>query len=77
MTGAVLERVRGGAEDGTLRLLDEAEMKTLFNDYNNLLNAGVGGGFTINYEYRPSQPRAISQFPAARHHFVPHYCHDK
>ena len=59
MTGAVLERVRGGAEDGTLRLLDEAEMKALFNDYNDLLNAGVGGGFTMNYEYRPGQPWAM------------------
>jgi hypothetical protein len=53
MTGAVLlERVRGGAEGGTPRLLDEAEMKTLFNDHNNLLNAGVGAGCTMNYDRR-------------------------
>ena len=74
MTGAVLERVRGGAEDGTLRLLDEAEMKALFNDYNNLLSAGVGGGFTMDYEHRqvvytggvPAAPASIFLSKAAR-----------
>ena len=74
MTGAVLERVRGGAEDGTPRLLDEAEMKTLFNDYNNLLNAGVGAGFTMNYDRRqvvytggvPAAPASMFLSKAAR-----------
>jgi taurine dioxygenase len=50
MTGAVIERL---PSEGKLRLLNEAEMGKLFNDYNDLLNSGVGAGFTTNYEYQP------------------------
>ena len=53
MTGAVIERKKD--EDG-FRLLDYDEMKTLFNEYNDLLNAGMkksqDGGYTVAYEYK-------------------------
>ncbi|MCZ0926205.1 TauD/TfdA family dioxygenase [Halomonas janggokensis] len=62
MTGAVLERL---PEDGVaidelqqtpasteqLRLLNEDEMKQLFNDYNDLLNASFEKGYGIRYHY--------------------------
>jgi taurine dioxygenase len=62
MTGAVIERL---PEDGLtiealqqkpgsadqFRLLNEGEMKTLFNDYNDLLDGSFEGGYGIRYEY--------------------------
>jgi taurine dioxygenase len=62
MTGGVIERL---PEDGKsvdelkdepasteqLRLLNEDEMKQLFNDYNDLLNASFEKGFGIRYQY--------------------------
>lgn len=62
MTGAVIERL---PEDGVpidtlqkepattdkLRLLNEQEMKQLFNDYNDLLNASFAKGYGIQYHY--------------------------
>ena len=62
MTGAVLERL---PEDGRsiealqeatatfddFRLLNEDEMKTLFNDYNDLLNQSFEQGYGIRYQY--------------------------
>lgn len=49
MTGAVIEKKKD--EDG-FRLLDQAEMKKLFNDYNDLMNAGLEKGYGIPYEYQ-------------------------
>ena len=52
MTGAV---IRVDEENETVRLLEEAEMVTLMNDYNNLLNSGLpenGGKFSISYSYQ-------------------------
>jgi len=62
MTGAVIERL---PEDGLsidellnepvdadrFRLLTEAEMKSLFNDYNDLLNGCFDAGYGIRFEY--------------------------
>ena len=49
MTGAVIEKVKDG--EG-FRLLDYDEMKQLFNEYNDLLNAGMEDGYSIPYEYK-------------------------
>lgn len=49
MTGAVIERLKD--EEG-FRLLDHDEMKELFNEYNDLLNAGLKEGYSIPYEYK-------------------------
>ena len=62
MTGAVLERLpeEGRSIDDLkeerasyeqLRLLNEEEMKTLFNDYNDLLNNSFERGYGIRYQY--------------------------
>jgi len=49
MTGAVIEKEKD--EDG-FRLLKEDEMKQLFHEYNNVLNAGVENGtYGIAYTY--------------------------
>lgn len=62
MTGAILERL---PEDGVpidtlqkqratadqFRLLNEHEMKALFNDYNDLLNESFEAGYGIRYHY--------------------------
>ncbi len=62
MTGGVIERL---PEDGMsieelqrtpatvekLRLLNEEEMKELFNDYNDLMNASFELGYGIRYQY--------------------------
>jgi len=49
MTGAVIEKLPD--EEG-FRLLDAAEMKALFHEYNDILNAGLQNGYAIAYEYR-------------------------
>lgn len=53
MTGAVICKKKD--EEG-FRLLDYDEMKTLFNEYNDILNAGMKkkeeGGYTLAYEYK-------------------------
>lgn len=62
MTGAVIERLpeQGVAIDqlqqqpatiDQLRLLNEAQMTELFNDYNDLLNASFELGYGIRYHY--------------------------
>lgn len=62
MTGAVIERLpeegvsiaqlqHQPATTDQLRLLNEAQMKALFNDYNDLLNASFELGFGIRYHY--------------------------
>ena len=51
MTGAV---IRVDKENNQSRLLDESELITLMNDYNDLLNSGLpenGGNFSISYPY--------------------------
>jgi taurine dioxygenase len=67
MTGAIIERVPA---EGRLRLLDEAEMRKLFNDYNDLLNSGVKAGFTTNYEYQAGDLVIIDNF-AVGHRAAP------
>jgi taurine dioxygenase len=54
MTGAVIEKLPSDndAADPEFRLLSHPEMTELFNDYNDILNAGVTDGYTINYEYK-------------------------
>lgn len=49
MTGAVIEKLPD--EDG-FRLLDEAELKQLCHEYNDVLNAGLENGYAIEYEYQ-------------------------
>jgi taurine dioxygenase len=52
MTGAVIEKLPGDSDaDPEFRLLGELEMVNLFNEYNDILNAGMTDGYTINYEY--------------------------
>lgn len=50
MTGGILEKV----EDG-FRLMEEEELREVFNDYNDLMNAGLpsnGGNYAISYPYQ-------------------------
>lgn len=49
MTGAVLEKVKD--KEG-FRLLEQDEMKQLFNDYNDLLNDGFEKGYTHCHDYK-------------------------
>ncbi len=49
MTGAVIEKQ---ADADGFRLLDADELKRLCHEYNDLLNAGLGNGYAIAYEYR-------------------------
>ncbi|GGY61411.1 TauD/TfdA dioxygenase family protein [Marinobacter zhanjiangensis] len=62
MTGAVIERLpehgvpveqlqKQPATTDQLRLLNEDEMKQLFNDYNDLMNASFEKGYGIRYHY--------------------------
>lgn len=62
MTGAVIERLpeegvsieelqKQPADTSQLRLLNETEMKALFNDYNDLLNDSFENGYGIRYQY--------------------------
>ncbi|WP_030069315.1 TauD/TfdA dioxygenase family protein [Halomonas alkaliantarctica] len=62
MTGAVIERLpedgvpinelqRQAANVEQMRLLNEEELKQLFNDYNDLLNASFEKGYGIRYHY--------------------------
>jgi taurine dioxygenase len=49
MTGGIMEKV----EDG-FRLMEEDELRVVFNDYNDLMNAGFqekGGNYAISYPY--------------------------
>jgi taurine dioxygenase len=49
MTGAVVEK---RADADGFRLLDADEMKQLFRDYNDVLNAGLEDGYAIEFEYQ-------------------------
>ena len=62
MTGAVIERLpedgvpieelqRQPADVAQMRLLNADELKQLFNDYNDLLNASFDKGYGIRYHY--------------------------
>lgn len=62
MTGAVIERLpedgvpieelqRQPADVARMRLLNADELKQLFNDYNDLLNASFDKGYGIRYHY--------------------------
>jgi taurine dioxygenase len=62
MTGGVIERLsdndlaidelqKAPANTDQLRLLNEDEMKQLFNDYNDLMNASFELGYGIRYQY--------------------------
>lgn len=48
MTGAVIEK---RADDEGFRLLDADELQRLCHQYNDLLNAGLEGGYAIAFEY--------------------------
>jgi len=49
MTGAVIEKL---PDAESFRLLNDAEIKQLCHDYNDILNAGLENGYAINYEYQ-------------------------
>lgn len=49
MTGAVIEK---RLDDEGFRLLNVAELKQLCDEYNDILNAGLGSGYAIAYEYQ-------------------------
>ncbi|MGM0518127.1 MAG: TauD/TfdA dioxygenase family protein [Campylobacterota bacterium] len=48
MTGAIIEKI---PNSDWFRLLQEDEMKKLFHQYNDILNAGLEDGYAIAYEY--------------------------
>lgn len=62
MTGAVIEKL---ADEEGFRLLEEAEMRQLFHDYNDLLNAGIENGYTLPYEYEPGDCVFIDNYAVA------------
>lgn len=49
MTGAVIEEL---IEHDGFRLLDADQLKTICHEYNDLLNAGLRGGYATTYEYQ-------------------------
>lgn len=49
MTGAIIETL---PEDDGLRPLEESEMKALFHEYNDVLNAGFENGYATAFEYQ-------------------------
>lgn len=49
MTGAVIEKL---ADAEGFRLLQADELKTLCEQYNEILNQGFSNGYTIDYEYQ-------------------------
>ncbi len=76
MTGAVIERLpengvsidelqKTPAAKEQLRLLNEEEMRELFNDYNDLLNASFDKGFGIPYEYETGDLLYIDNWAVA------------
>ena len=62
MTGAVIERKK---DQDDFRLLDYDEMKALFTDYNDLLNAGMKEGYSIAYEYQEGDVVFLDNFAVA------------
>ena len=55
MTGAVIEcnTSIGEQQNNNYRLLKPTEMRKLFHQYNDLLDAGLEEGYSIKYEYSP------------------------
>jgi taurine dioxygenase len=52
MTGAVLElKPEEQEKKDQIRLLNQKEMETLFNRYNDILNEGLQKGYTTAYDY--------------------------
>lgn len=51
MTGAILEVKPEQPKGENLRLLDENEMQTFFNRYNDILNAGLEADYSLPYNY--------------------------
>lgn len=52
MTGAIIEKIPDSEDsEQEFRLLDESQMKKVFNEYNDLMNAGLTEGYGIPYEY--------------------------
>lgn len=49
MTGAIIEKL---PESDGFRLLEADELKALFHEYNDILNAGFENGYAIAYEYQ-------------------------
>ena len=49
MTGAVIEKQ---ADRDEFRLLDASELRGLCHEYNDLLDAGLTGGYALAFEYR-------------------------
>lgn len=63
MTGAVLEVAgEAGSEERSLRLLEAGEMRALFNQYNDLLNAGLPDGSP--HKTAPERQRLPAGAPA-------------
>ena len=48
MTGAVIEKIAG---EDAFRLLNEDQLIELCHQYNDLLNFGLTGGYSVKYEY--------------------------
>mmetsp|Transcript_34593 Transcript_34593/g.67727 ORF Transcript_34593/g.67727 Transcript_34593/m.67727 type:complete len:360 (+) Transcript_34593:153-1232(+) len=65
MTGAILEVLPEAAEGKQLRLLEENEMQTVFNRYNDLLNAGEKDGYTLAYHYEEGDMVVIDNLAIA------------
>jgi taurine dioxygenase len=63
MTGAIIEKLPGDNDaEPEFRLLSHPEMTELFNEYNDILNAGITDGYSINYEYKDGDCIFIDNF---------------
>jgi taurine dioxygenase len=63
MTGAVIEKLPGDSDaEPEFRLLGQNEMLSFFNEYCDLLNAGMTDGYSINYEYADGDCIFIDNF---------------
>ena len=62
MTGAVIEKLSN--IDG-FRLLNATELTQLCHQYNDLLNAGLDQGYTVNYEYEKNDCLFIDNLAVA------------
>lgn len=60
MTGAVIEKLPEG-----FRLLQADEMKKLFHEYNDILNAGLENGYAAVYEYQKNDCLFIDNLAVA------------
>ncbi len=67
MTGAVIEKQ---PDSDQFRLLQADEMKTLFNQYNDLLTDGFKNGYALDYEYQDNDC-VITDNSAVAHRAAP------